>query len=215
MNNLAIFNFNSNEVRTVDRDGDVWFVAADVANVLGFRDANAMTRYLDADEKGTLNSRTLGGSQALLTISESGLYACVLKSRRDEAKAFRKWVTQDVLPSIRKTGRYDHEEFLRLKEENVRLLADKATAEANRDYWRTSKTDREYKKYRQGASEHAATQRKLAKAALTDLERVDKYVTKQRGYGFDDYIYRCGTEKTKGLLNTLIYGETAEPDFSE
>ena len=97
----------------------------------------------------------------------------------------------------------------------MRLLADKATAEANRDYWRTSKTDREYKKYRQGASEHAATQRKLAKAALTDLERVDKYVTKQRGYGFDDYIYRCGTEKTKGLLNTLIYGETAEPDFSE
>lgn len=101
------FSFETSEVRAIsDEQGESWFVAADVAAVLGYRNAPDMTRMLDDDEKGTQIVRTLGGDQELTIISESGLYACILKSRRPEAKAFRKWVTGEVLPALRKTGRY-------------------------------------------------------------------------------------------------------------
>lgn len=101
------FSFETSEVRAIsDEQGESWFVATDVAAVLGYRNAPDMTRMLDDDEKGTQIVRTPGGDQELTIISESGLYACILKSRRPEAKAFRKWVTSEVLPALRKTGRY-------------------------------------------------------------------------------------------------------------
>ena len=101
------FSFETSEVRAIsDEQGESWFVATDVAAVLGYRNAPDMTRMLDDDEKGTQIVRTPGGDQELTIISESGLYACILKSRRPEAKVFRKWVTGEVLPALRKTGRY-------------------------------------------------------------------------------------------------------------
>ena len=101
------FSFDASEVRAIsDEHGEPLFVASDVANVLGYRDAHNMVRMLDDDEKGTQIVRTPGGDQELTIISESGLYACILKSRRPEAKTFRKWVTSEVLPALRKTGRY-------------------------------------------------------------------------------------------------------------
>ena len=106
MSELSIFAFESAAVRTLDLNDEPWFVATDVAKILGYRDARDMARMLDDDEKGTHNLRTLGGEQELYIISESGLYACILKSRRPEAKAFRKWVTSEVLPAIRKNGGY-------------------------------------------------------------------------------------------------------------
>lgn len=101
---LAIFNFknsHTHEIRVVIRDGEPWFVASDIA------DAPNMSRILDDDEKGTHIVSTLGGNQEITIISESGLYHAVLKSRKPQAKAFRKWVTSEVLPAIRKTGRYE------------------------------------------------------------------------------------------------------------
>lgn len=109
MSELAVFAFNTSAVRVVLKDGEPWFVAGDVAAVLGYRDAANMARNLDEDEKGTQIVSTLGGDQEVSVISESGLYAAVLKSRRPEARSFRKWVTADVLPSIRKTGGYQRE----------------------------------------------------------------------------------------------------------
>ena len=103
---VAVFS-QSIEVRVIVLDDDPWFVASDVAAALDYRNAPDMTRNLDDDEKGTHNLRTLGGTQALSIISESGLYAAVLKSRKPEAKKFRKWVTNEVLPQIRKTGTYN------------------------------------------------------------------------------------------------------------
>ena len=96
----VVFQFYSTEVRTLDRDGQVWFVASDVAQVLGYRDALNMARWLDEDEKGTQLVSTLGGDQTVTILSESGLYHALLKSRRPEAKPFRRWVTQEVLPAI-------------------------------------------------------------------------------------------------------------------
>ncbi|ODT75475.1 MAG: antirepressor [Nitrosomonadales bacterium SCN 54-20] len=101
------FDFEGQPVRVVtDDDGKFWFVAADIAKTLDYRMASDMARILDDDEKGTHNMRTPSGDQEVLVINESGLYAAILKSRKPEAKRFKKWVTSEVLPSIRKTGSY-------------------------------------------------------------------------------------------------------------
>jgi prophage antirepressor-like protein len=93
-------------VRALSRDGEPWFIAKDVAQILGYRDAEKMVRNLDDDEKDTQIVGTLGGDQAVLIINESGLYSAILRSRREEAKRFKKWVTSTVLPSIRQHGGY-------------------------------------------------------------------------------------------------------------
>lgn len=103
----AVFHFQSSEVRTITRDGEPWFALADVANILGFSRSRNAARVLDDDEKGAHILSTPGGDQEVTIISESGVYALALRSRRPEAKPFRKWVTAEVLPAIRKTGRYE------------------------------------------------------------------------------------------------------------
>lgn len=102
-----VFNFGDHEVRTLIKEGEPWFVASDVSSVLDYRSANDMTRNLDDEEKDTQTVRTLGGEQLVSIINESGLYSAILKSRKPEAKAFKKWVTSEVLPSIRKQGKYE------------------------------------------------------------------------------------------------------------
>lgn len=104
--NLQTFDFNEAPVRVMLRDGQPWFVAADVCRVLELLNTSKACETLDEDEKGITNSDTLGGKQQMLIISESGLYALVFKSRKAEAKKFRRWVTSEVLPAIRQTGRY-------------------------------------------------------------------------------------------------------------
>lgn len=100
------FDFNAKQVRAVSRDGSPWFVAKDVCDVLGIKNAAQAVANLDEDEKGVCTTYTLGGAQQLNTVNESGLYALIFQSRKAEAKAFRKWVTSTVLPAIRKTGSY-------------------------------------------------------------------------------------------------------------
>lgn len=106
-NSVSVFQFQpSFDVRVIVIDGNPWFVASDVAAALEYRDAANMTRFLDDDDKGTHNVSTPSGSQQMTIINESGLYSAILKSRKPEAKKFKKWVTSEVLPSIRKTGSY-------------------------------------------------------------------------------------------------------------
>ncbi|MBT2740555.1 BRO family protein [Bacillus sp. ISL-77] len=113
-NEIAIFNYGMNEVRTVAKEGNPWFIAKDVSDVLGFSEASAMTRHLDDDEKTTLQIRQSGSnySSKQVLINESGLYSAILKSRKPEAKAFKRWVTHDVIPSIRKHGAYMTDDVL-------------------------------------------------------------------------------------------------------
>lgn len=107
MGNLQTFRFTDTLIlRGFLRDGEPWFVAGDVAGALDYSEAKDMTRNLDDDEKGRQIVPTLGGDQEMTVINESGLYSAILKSRKPEAKAFKKWVTSEVLPSIRKTGSY-------------------------------------------------------------------------------------------------------------
>ena len=101
------FDFKGNEVRIIIADdGEPRWVASDVAETLGLGRTHDMVRHLDADEKGTDTIRTLGGDQDVTTITESGLYSVILRSRKPEAREFKRWVTGEVLPSIRKRGGY-------------------------------------------------------------------------------------------------------------
>ncbi|WP_298187821.1 Bro-N domain-containing protein [uncultured Pseudomonas sp.] len=100
------FKFEAREVRTLLIDDQPWFVATDVAGALDYLTAKDMTRNLDEDEKGRQIVPTLGGAQEMLVINESGLYSAILRSRKAEAKRFKKWITAEVLPAIRKHGSY-------------------------------------------------------------------------------------------------------------
>ena len=106
MQELISYTFKNNSVRTLVKDNAPWFVATEVAKALEYREAGKATRLLDDDEKDTHIVGTLGGKQELTIINESGLYSLILRSRKPEAKAFKKFVTSEVLPSIRKTGTY-------------------------------------------------------------------------------------------------------------
>jgi len=106
---LAVFRYSGQDVRTVDVDGTAWFVALDVARILGYSAPAAMTRTLDEDEKGVRSLHTPGGEQLLAVVSEAGLYSAILRSRIPEAKPFKRWVTHEVLPAIRATGTYNPE----------------------------------------------------------------------------------------------------------
>lgn len=100
------FAFDDKPVRVILVGGEPWWVAGDVAAALAYAEAKDMTRNLDDDEKGRQNVPTLGGEQDMLIINESGLYSAILRSRKASAKRFKKWVTAEVLPSIRKYGAY-------------------------------------------------------------------------------------------------------------
>lgn len=100
------FTFSAQSLRCILRDGEPWFVAADVASALTIGRTDDAVARLDDDEKGTDTIRTPGGDQEMTIINESGLYSLILTSRKPEAKKFKKWVTSEVLPAIRKTGRY-------------------------------------------------------------------------------------------------------------
>lgn len=104
---LTCYDFQSHSIRIVMRQGEPWFVASDVAEALGYRDAANAARNLEVHQKGTQIVSTLKGNQELTIISEGGLYRLVLRSRKPEAVAFSDWVTDEVLPSIRKTGSYN------------------------------------------------------------------------------------------------------------
>lgn len=105
------FKFKETEVRTIEKNSLIWFVAGDVAVILGYRDSANMTRVLDEDEADThimsIRSETgVAQDREVTIINESGLYHALLKSRKPEAKPFRKWVTAEVLPAIRRNGQY-------------------------------------------------------------------------------------------------------------
>lgn len=106
-NSLSTFQFDDNSIRVVtDANGEPLFVATDVCKTLAIINSRDALNRLDADEKGVVITDTPGGSQQLAVVNESGLYSLILTSRKPEAKAFKRWITHEVLPSIRQTGQY-------------------------------------------------------------------------------------------------------------
>lgn len=107
MNKLQLFNFENQQVRTLKIDGEPYFVGKDVAAILGYsRTADAIKQHVDEEDKGVGKIQTPGGKQNLTIINESGLYSLILASKMPNAKRFKRWVTSEVLPAIRKHGAY-------------------------------------------------------------------------------------------------------------
>lgn len=104
MNELQIFNYNDNEIRTIEKEDGIWWVLTDVCKVLDVKNATDVAKRLDGDEVTRFNLGGLSGESWI--INESGLYNVILRSDKPEAVPFRRWVTHDVLPSIRKHGAY-------------------------------------------------------------------------------------------------------------
>ena len=101
---IQVFSYKNKEVRTTEIDGETWWVAKDVCDILGI--TVEATRRLEDDEKGLKKIQTPSGMQDMTVINESGLYTLLMRSNKEEAKPFRRWVTHEILPSIRKTGSY-------------------------------------------------------------------------------------------------------------
>lgn len=99
--------FENQDIRIFDNQGEAWFVASDVCRALNLKNSRNMLKILDKDEKGVTTVYTLGGPQLLNIISEPGLYSLIMQSRKEEAKRFKRWVTHEVLPQIRRTGSYN------------------------------------------------------------------------------------------------------------
>lgn len=153
---ITPFTYGDHQVRVVTgADGEPWFVAADIAKALGYSIAPAMVRSLADDEKGMQIVHTPGGDQKAAIISEAGLYSAVLRSKAPGAQAFKRWVTHEVLPSIRKRGGYltpeaaekaltDPDFIIRLatslKEERAKRQAAEAQIEADAPHTRFGRT---------------------------------------------------------------------------
>lgn len=108
MNEMKVFNnAEFGKIRTLNRDGEPWFVGKDVATALGYKDSvNALKSHVSEEDKGGWRIATQYGEREAVIINESGLYSLILSSKLDSAKRFKRWVTAEVLPSIRKSGGY-------------------------------------------------------------------------------------------------------------
>lgn len=142
MNTPQIFNFEQNEVRTILVNDEPYFVGKDVAEILGYERAdNAVRNHVDEEDKLTHQISASGQNRNMTIINESGLYSLILKSKLPSAKKFKRWVTSEVLPQIRKHGMYATDELLnnpdllievatKLKEERtLRLVAEQQVKE--------------------------------------------------------------------------------------
>ena len=129
MEELRTWNFEDHEVRTVEINGEPWFVGKDVATVLGYQNGSRdINRHVDEEDKLTERIVLSGQNREVIIINESGLYSLILSSKLPNAKAFKRWVTSEVLPSIRKTGSYTYqranpneEKALQIQEMDTRI----------------------------------------------------------------------------------------------
>lgn len=114
MKDMQIFNNEQfGQVRVITKDGEPWFVGKDIATILGYKDtSDSLKRHVDTDDKLTRCFTDTGQSREMIVINESGLYSLILGSKLPSAKKFKKWVTSDVLPSIRKHGMYATDELI-------------------------------------------------------------------------------------------------------
>lgn len=133
MNEMKVFDYNEHQVRTVEQNGEPWFVLKDVCDVLGLTTTARVSERLDEDEVSQTHViDSIGRRQETTIISESGLYNVILRSDKTEAKPFRRWVTSEVLPSIRRTGWYIKDQDTLSAEELIAkavIVAQKTLAE--------------------------------------------------------------------------------------
>lgn len=184
MNEIKLFeNPEFGEVRVLEQEGEPWFVGKDIAKVLGYNNPlEAVRDHVDEEDKGVSKMDTPGGKQNIIIINESGLYSLILRSQLPEAKAFKRWITHEVIPSIRKTGGYiqgqeqmSDEEIIanamkvanRILEERERRIAaleqEKALMAPKADYFDALVDKNLLTNFRDAAKEIGVTQTELIK----------------------------------------------------
>lgn len=142
-NNVAVFNYGNNQVRNVVIKGEPWFVLSDICKVLELSNPSRVAQRLEDDERSNFK---LGRQGYGVVVNESGLYAVILRSDKPQAKPFRKWVTSEVLPAIRKTGSYQSKPSEELRKKNVLIREQNARIRtAQLLYKIADKTDTDYK----------------------------------------------------------------------
>lgn len=206
MNEIKVFSFNQNEVRTLQINGEPYFVLADVCKVLELTTPKKVADRLDADEKGVSLIHTLGGNQKMTVITESGLYAVILRSDKPQAKGFRKWVTAEVLPTLRKTGSYtvkptddSKARMLATREENVRIRKAQLLYKVSKDC--------KVETYQQVLHSHIASM--LTRQQLLPLPKADKttYSASEIGDMLGITANKVGKLTNRYSLKNAEYGE--------
>lgn len=124
MKEIKLFNYEGSDVRVVSKNGEPWWVLSDVCNVLEIKNSRDIVRRLDEDEKGVGQIDTLGGKQNMTIVNEYGLYSVIFQSKKPSAKSFKRWVTHEVLPDIRKNGFYATEDAIKHFEEDPDFFID-------------------------------------------------------------------------------------------
>lgn len=127
MNDIKTWNYENSEIRTIEKNGEPWWVLADVCRVLELSDTGRTAQRLDADELTRVKLVSGGQTREMYAVNESGLYAVILRSDKPQAKPFRKWVTSEVLPTIRKHGAYMTEQTIEKALANPDFLIQLAT----------------------------------------------------------------------------------------
>ena len=195
-------------VRAIIEDGEPIFVASDIAKALGYRDAEKMARRLDDDEKGTRSVGTLGGDQNMTVITEAGLYSAILGSQVPNAKAFKRWVTHEVIPSIRRRGVYATAETAE------RLMADpdfmiRTFTELKSARSRAERAERRVKRMRPKALVGEAVEPSAALYTLTQatklVQNVNRSVRRRDVIALlreTGMIYQNSTEPTHKAIET-------------
>ena len=180
MNELTVFNNEEfGEVRTITIDGEPWFVGKDVAEVLGYSNPRkAMIDHVDTEDKGVTKCDTLGGAQEMAIINESGLYSLIISSKLPNAKAFKRWVTADILPAIRKTGGYMTDELLKLRDKMNALESKLDVAQPKADFYDTFVSPNKCTGLRDTAKELGISERKFVNF-LIDEKYLYRTPTKQ------------------------------------
>lgn len=125
MNELQVFSYQSKEVRTIIKEGEIWWVAQDVCNILDLSDVSMSMQRVDDDEKLIQKLLVSGQKRDVWTVNEQGLYSLILTSNKPEAKTFKRWITHEVLPSIRKTGSYSTPSPQSIKERELQVKIDR------------------------------------------------------------------------------------------
>lgn len=224
MNDLQIFsNPEFGQVRTVEIDGQPWLVGKDVAVALGYKNPrDAITRHVDTEDKDVVKHDTLSGEQEMLIINESGLYSLILSSKMPKAKAFKHWVTGEVLPAIRKNGVYEsvkaQQHIEQLEATNAQLNAaiaavndakkNLAVARRNHDYFveLRNKTKNLLADVRAQHAKNCDTERKYAQIERDWQNYLDSRITQLQ-------VVAVGLPGFDEIMQTAL--QTALPDKKE
>lgn len=206
MNNIQVFSNDSfGEIRTVQQGEDILFVAADVCRALEIKNARDAINRLDDDEKGVVLTDTLGGKQKVNAVNEYGLYNLVLSSRKPEAKAFKRWITHEVLPSIRKTGSYlkPTKQPTAIQQQRAEAMLLNAKSRQSK-LWLTIADKTDIKEYKHICQQKAAEA--LAGVPVLPMEQVS-----EKTYSATEIARMLGTNANKiGKLANAHHLKTAE-----